>query len=118
MAANELTGVNLQVELATEIDTSLFLGFTTTVGQKNVGTGRNAVRFFYSSITPHLIESERGTNSHFNTVGILAIDIFHRIDGFRNGFPTLDQDAIDVKCQCKIIASDPRGICQRRIDYI
>lgn len=55
MAANELARVDLEVELATEIEASFFFGLTTAIGEENVRTGKNEIRMICLKGFPALL---------------------------------------------------------------
>jgi hypothetical protein len=46
VTANELARVDLEVKLATEIETALFLGLTPAISEENVRTGSNSISMF------------------------------------------------------------------------
>jgi hypothetical protein len=62
VTANELARVDLEVELATEIEASLFLGLTTAIGEENVRTKQNAIRMFRLKGFPSL--NSAGNRKH------------------------------------------------------
>jgi hypothetical protein len=71
VATDELTRLDIALELAGEIIASFLFSLTTTVGEEDV--------------------------RHLNSIFIIAIEDLHGLKGLRNGSSTADKDTIDVE---------------------
>jgi hypothetical protein len=75
VAADELTDLDVALELLREIAATLFFGLATTVGEENV---RNS-----------------------DTVFIFTVQDFHGLDGLRDSLSATDEDAVDIESKDK-----------------
>ena len=100
MAADELAGRDLDLQLLREVDAPLRLKLAATIGEKDVGSRQVPV----SCRTGENSRAKGGRfNLHLDAELILPVENFHRLNGFRDRPATTNQDTVDVKGKSKVV---------------